>query len=644
MFLNGAPSSPKHGPLTGGTADQNAERGSEEGENMKPDAAEAPQQCPGVRAAGVETGSETPGLHPKTAVRRRLLTPSPEGEGCAETTQQALNLPPVYISSHRFSHVERAALFCDQILGQCKAEDADEALSNYLIKNLATNSSWIGVWKTNPEYFFRNCEDGQIPYVGILVEVNSKPCQEMLPPLRVTVSIVEPFSSNISNLPRELAEEILKEHDYCVPVLDVYPIEGLDSSMKNIAQALENARFFYDVLWRDWDDEEECEEYAGVIEKRLQLYYDIQDGTIPGPIGTRFKKTLEEYRNKQLELTEYQSTIGDDPLPIEAVECWKKHYEILMLARFLRLWEDLRLRAHGPFFPRIFKRRKGQRASGKIVNHIVTQIMTADMIKNLSADTLIQQHDSLSAALDSCFSGDIVMVFPGKYQAAALSCLVDDITIQGTQNQKDAVIFSDPTHDTFIASKASNVTLMNLTLVQRETCDGIIVVESGQMTLENCILKCEGTGICVLTGATLVMKNCEIFGAQGAGVELYPGSVAELEGNNIHHCSNFKTSNFKDILKTSLGGISVKVLPEPKLKMRNNYIHNNQGYGVTIIGPNNLCQIHEDDLEQLSSGDQRETDLLSKAIQNLSLEINTNKLEANTMGDIGCLHNISASS
>jgi hypothetical protein len=30
-------------------------------------------------------------------------------------------------------------------------------------------------------------------------------------------------------------------------------------------------RFFYDFLWRDWDDEEECDEYAGLIEKRIQL-------------------------------------------------------------------------------------------------------------------------------------------------------------------------------------------------------------------------------------------------------------------------------------------------------------------------------------------------------------------------------------
>ncbi|KAJ1172070.1 hypothetical protein NDU88_003922, partial [Pleurodeles waltl] len=118
----------------------------------------------------------------------------------------------------------------------------------------------------------------------------------------------------------------------------------------------------------------------------------------------------------------------------------------------------------------------------------------------------------------------------------------------------DIVIVSDPVYDSFVASKAQNVNLMHLTFVQRGTSDGIVVVESGHMILEDCVLKCEGTGICVLTGAALTMKNCEITGAQGAGVELYPGSTAILEGNEIHHCNNFKMG---DILKRTLGGINV---------------------------------------------------------------------------------------
>lgn len=76
------------------------------------------------------------------------------------------------------------------------------------------------------------------------------------------------------------------------------------------------------------------------------------------------------------------------------------------------------------------------------------------------------------------------------------------------------MITSEPSYDSFVVSKADNVKLMHLSLIQQGTVDGIVVVESGHMTLENCVLKCEGTGVCVLTGAALTITDCEITGAQ----------------------------------------------------------------------------------------------------------------------------------
>lgn len=46
------------------------------------------------------------------------------------------------------------------------------------------------------------------------------------------------------------------------------------------------------------------------------------------------------------------------------------------------------------------------------------------------------------------------------------------------------------------------------------------------------------------------------FNLQGAGVELYPGSIAVLERNEIHHCNNLRTS---DNSKSTLGGVNMKV-------------------------------------------------------------------------------------
>lgn len=76
------------------------------------------------------------------------------------------------------------------------------------------------------------------------------------------------------------------------------------------------------------------------------------------------------------------------------------------------------------------------------------------------------------------------------------------------------MIVSDPAHESFVVSRARNLKLMNITLIQKGTVDGIIVVESGHTVLDNCVLKCEGTGICVLAGGSLTVSNSEITGAQ----------------------------------------------------------------------------------------------------------------------------------
>ncbi|XP_044295067.1 testicular spindle-associated protein SHCBP1L [Varanus komodoensis] len=574
-------------------------------------------------SSGARSGSSAAGSPPQNATGRRLLPGGDSGEGDAGPL-------PVQFPSHlsSLSGREKVALYCDELLKGCKAEDANETISKYLLEKLKMKEKWLGIWKTNPELFFVSSEEIPIPYVGVLVEVTCKLPQNPSANFKVSVSVAEPFSSNIANIPRQLVDEVLEEMDHCVPLLEVYPVEGQDIVVFDIAKALEIVRFFYDFLWRDWDDDENSETYAALIEERIKIWCDIQNGIIPAPIAHRFRRNLEKYKSMHLDLIHYQSNIKEEPTAEEAVECWKKYYELIMLCGLLKIWEDLRLRAHGPLTPRILKRRKGHRDGGKTVTHVVAKTGATEMVKELSSDTLLQQHDNLNLALDSCYSGDNVLIFPGEYKAENLSMLTEDIVIKGVGRPEEIVIVSNPAHDSFVVSRAQNVKLMNITLLQQRTVDGIIVVESGHTVVENCVLKCEGTGACVLVGASITILNSEITGAQGAGVELYPGSMATLEGNKIHHCNNFRTS---DSSRGNLGGINIKVLPAPKLRMKNNHIYDNNGYGVTIIKPSEqLCATAEGTVECAAAGDGE--DSITKLMQELSLEINTNILEDNSKG------------
>ncbi|XP_073427435.1 testicular spindle-associated protein SHCBP1L isoform X2 [Dendrobates tinctorius] len=478
---------------------------------------------------------------------------------------QAQPLPPVYVSGVKMSVQERISLYCDQILRHCKAKEVDESLCRYLSEKLKKKKKWTGVWKTNPEAFFHKSEEGAIQYVGILVEVTSKPCPNVSSYLIARVHIVEPFTSNIANMQRELIDDFLEQLDHCVPLLEIYPNIGQDDVTCEIAQALEIVRFFFDFLWRDWDSEENCENYDVLIEERIKLYGDIQDGNIPYPIAQRFKRTLEKYRNKRLELIEFQSKIKDDPSISEAVDCWNKYYEVQMLSGLLKIWENLRLRAHGPFFPRVLRPIKGPRDLGEVVTHVVAKILTVEMLKEYSPNTLIQQHNNLDTALENSYCGDTVIIFPGEYKSEAMAMLTDDITIKG---------------------------------------------------------------------AALTMKDCEISGSQGAGIELSPGSGAIIDGSKIHKCNNFKGTD--GLASTQGGGIKIKVIPAPIVTLSNNHIYNNSGYGITIVQPK-IKMVNKQNfiMEDAPAGDKREENVLTTAIESLSLNIERNRVEENSLGNVG---------
>ncbi|XP_059915193.1 testicular spindle-associated protein SHCBP1L-like isoform X1 [Gadus macrocephalus] len=571
----------------------------------------------------------------KTPFNRTKVANNKSDEEVTEKLH-AKALPHIFTSDKSYSYDDRVSFYCDQIIGKCSAEDVGEALGVYLTGKLSRpTGSWKAVWRTVPDVLLEDCDYGELEFVGVLVEVTWRPGKVTVYPQQVSVSVTEPFSSNITNLPRKLVGALLLELGHKVTVLEVYPIQNQGKEVEEIAEALEQLRFFYDSLWRDWVDVKQGEEYAERIEKRLRLYYDMQEA-FPGEMAQSYQQTLEEYNTKQAEMSVYQASLPGEPQPREAVECWRKYYEMTMLAGFLKFWEDTRPGSSG--LSRIYKRRRGERTSGMPVTHIVAQMMTAAMVKSFSSDTLIHQHDSLSGALDACFSGDTVVLVPGQYQAHGLSTLTDDITIRGAGEQREVVLTSQPGQPCLVVSNAARVKLSNLRLQQeplREAAGVLVVVEAGEMTLDGCELQGGVTGVCVHTGATLLMRSCEVSGAQGAAVELSPGSVAELSGNEIHHCSN----------KEKHGAISLKILPKPRLTMSDNHIHDNQGYGIAIVVADNLQPPvpRSEPTDLTASGDQGTPEHLAQVLQELGLEVQSNKLDENQLGGIHLLHHSGSS-
>ncbi|KAM7107040.1 LOW QUALITY PROTEIN: testicular spindle-associated protein SHCBP1L [Ciconia maguari] len=163
-------------------------------------------------------------------------------------------------------------------------------------------------------------------------------------------------------------------------------------------------------------------------------------------------------------------------------------------------------------------------------------------VKDFSMDTPFQQHDNLNVALESWYSGDHTVIFPGEYEAVNLSLLTKDIIIRPYSGKpEEPVIVSKSLHENFVVSKAQDTNLTYLRSVQQRTVNGVVVAESNVW----------------LTGASLTITGSEITGAQGTGVELYPRSTAILESYKIHHCN---TAGTRETSHHSQGAINVKVV------------------------------------------------------------------------------------
>lgn len=198
-------------------------------------------------------------------------------------------------------------------------------------------------------------------------------------------------------------------------------------------------------------------------------------------------------------------------------------------------------------------------------------------------ETEIQFHSDLLSGINACYDGDTVIVCPGHYVVHGTCSIADSIELEGYGPPDDIIIEKRGKGDTFVDCTGMDVKISGVKFIQHDSVEGILIIHHGKTTLENCVLQCETTGVTVRTSAELFMKNSDVYGAKGAGIEIYPGSKCTLTDNGIHHCKE---------------GILIKdFLDEhydiPKISMINNVIHNNEGYGVVLVKPTIFCDLQE---------------------------------------------------
>ncbi|XP_006729762.1 SHC SH2 domain-binding protein 1 [Leptonychotes weddellii] len=326
------------------------------------------------------------------------------------------HFPEIFQTSQLLFY-ERFKAYQDYILADCKASEVREFTAEFLEKVLEP-SGWRAVWHTN--------------VFEVLVEVTDVDFAA----LKAAVRLADPYlcESQVSSFTLECMNELLNLKEHRLPLQELWVVFDDSGVFDQTALAIEHVRFFYQNIWRSWDEEEEDEYdyFVRCVEPRLRLGYGLPDDIV------------------------------------------------------------------------IEKRGKG---------------------------------------------------------------------------------------DTFVDCTGVDIKISGIKFIQHDAVEGILIIHRGKTTLENCVLQCETTGVTVRTSAEFLMKNSDLYGAKGAGIEIYPGSKCTLSDNEIHHCKE---------------GILIKdFLDEhydiPKISMVNNVIHNNEGYGVVLVKPTIFSDLQEnvqDEIEE----------------------------------------------
>ncbi|NWZ34807.1 SHCBP protein, partial [Brachypodius atriceps] len=481
--------------------------------------------------------------------------------------------PDIFHTDHLLFY-ERFRAYQDYILADCKASEVKRFIAEYLEKVLEP-SGWQAIWRT----------DVFEVLVGV-VGVNFQA-------LKAVVQLSEPFlcESQDSSFTLECMQELLELKEHQILLQELWVVYDESGEFDQTALAIEHIRFFYRCIWRTWDEEEEDEfdYFVRCVEPRLRLHYDILEHRVPSGLVADYQNLLSQCEELYEKFLSVRNSISSNDSDSEAenvsmVEGLKLYDKVEQLKQKLKLIENPLLRYVFGYQKYGSLQAKGLRPTGAKVIHVVSWTMTASLLQMLTRDKLcpescedveIQFYRDPLAAVNACYEGDKVIICPGHYFVDGVFSIADSVELEGYGLPDDVMIEKQGKGDNFFDCTGANIKISNLKLVQHDAVEGILNVHHGKTTLENCVLQCETTGITVRTSAELLMRNSDLYGAKGAGVEIYPGSVCTLLHNGIHHCKEgVLVKNFLD-----------EDYEAPMITMVNNMIHNNEGYGVVLVRP-----------------------------------------------------------
>jgi hypothetical protein len=225
---------------------------------------------------------------------------------------------------------------------------------------------------------------------------------------------------------------------------------------------------------------------------------------------------------------------------------------------------------------------------------------------------------TLETALDVARDGDTVCLPGGVHPADGVYDLDGEVQIVGVDARQAAVIENGAEDDFFVnvqstpGSSSSKITLRNLTFRQQGGLEATLCVRSGEVVVEECVFEeAESEGVRVCSMAKLTMRGCKVSGVWGAGVLLECGASAHIERCEICNCGHGdpSTRGGSGVHPVGHGGVEMRLgfmgedeSPPREVTLMGNHIHDNNGFGITLVKAQQAFLIHQRANGNLSDG------------------------------------------
>ncbi|XP_015760406.1 PREDICTED: SHC SH2 domain-binding protein 1-like isoform X2 [Acropora digitifera] len=485
------------------------------------------------------------------------------------------------------------------ILGLCKPDEVSDKIAKYVAQNV-NSSGWQAVWRSTPK------SSGHNQPFDVLVEVLNVNAAKLM----AEVHICEPVVTDSLNvLDMDHVNMYLQSQKNAVPLIELCPVYDESGQCDDTALAVEHVRFFYENIWREWDEDEDGDYsyVARYLEARLQLYHDIKEGNLPKDLVNRYGETCNQYRQKLAELKQLQEQMAAKELDqeldeVDVLRCAQMFEFCESLAHSLQIIENPQMRyllaTVTPKMARGIEPRGNRTEEDDPITYIVAPKLQAGMVKFFQDDTVVAHFPCLGKALNSYYIGDTIVVFPGKYNLDGVYELVDSVHITGKGNCSEIIVCCSENDDIPLQCSAGDISIKNVTFEQENDNNGIVLIKSGRVTFDNCEMKCVANGVTVESAGEMVMRECKLHGAKSIGITVSHGASVHLQSNNLF--DNGKNSTASLSLSPT-GAILLEAhsdCKKPKAILTDNYITNNHCYGICIKKDSKLfsetkAELHE---------------------------------------------------